>query len=116
MKYRFRVINDNTSIAITDVKNAIEKEGLYVEGITVEDETRLCMTASGKQVTEEEFESLSEEELWFDDYAITFVVEVSNTAEHKNGTFTIFDHQVRWLLEDIEGFVGEVIEEGEERE
>ena len=116
MKYRFRVINDNTPLAIKMVKDAIEKEGLYVENIIIEDETRLCMTASGKQVTEEEFENLSDEEMWFDDYAITFVVEVSNIAEHKNGTFTIFDHQIKWLLEDMEGFVGEVKEEGVDRE
>lgn len=108
----FQYTSDSANMALEEIKLQLEAVGCTVVNIDIYEECRACRNAYGKEMDNEDFDSidLESDEAWFDDY--DFVIEAE--FFHKD----ISDEEVLFDLvnANVDNFLGtkeEYIEEYE---
>lgn len=81
----FEYTVDNDCLAIDYIESSLKSLGMDVISVDIVEKERACRNAYGKELDEEEFDSIDSEEdgFWFDDYdfVLKAVIEHSCSVE-----------------------------------
>lgn len=102
----FSYTTDIEQFALDEIKLQVEQSGLNIANIQIYDETRACRNASGKELLEDEFDSIDadNDDAWFDDYDYIVEARIYSKTKNKKEIISILEDKVHEFIDTKENY------------